>query len=311
MVGQSILKRPAALKRKSPASVETAADRTRKARPGVMYRYSGDEDRDAFITPNKDLLKDLRDTDTQRLLVSNVVVKKRTGKAVKVSAGQILRILCHDGGNSVDFNCWNANDPTEKFWAARTRQYYTPHLTDGARLWSCLPFHRPMATVVHETVQYGKDADGGGCHDILGTKCDPIVHKIITGEIFHFCCHSNLTRGAAEFGLQEKDIHDNINLFQVTGLTRDGYYFTKPCPAEAGDYFDLLAEMDLIVAVSACPHGNMTRKVWGPDAVPDSEIDQICKDITLQVYDAPDGLLAKHGWSPAECIPYTHCPVIS
>ena len=34
-------------------------------------------------------------------------------------------------------------------------------------------------------------------------------------------------------------------------------YFTKKSPAEPGDYIEFIADMDLLVAVSACPHGNL------------------------------------------------------
>jgi uncharacterized protein YcgI (DUF1989 family) len=52
------------------------------------------------------------------------------------------------------------------------------------------------------------------------------------------------------FGLNESDVHDVINLFQVTGLDEDGRYFMNPCPAEAGDYIEFLAEQDLLMALS-------------------------------------------------------------
>ena len=61
------------------------------------------------------------------------------------------------------------------------------------------------------------DEDGGRVHDLLGTRCDPYVRKLLTGQDFHFHCHSNLTRAVLPFGLTEFDVHDVLNVFQCTG----------------------------------------------------------------------------------------------
>jgi len=51
------------------------------------------------------------------------------------------------------------------------------------------------------------------------------VNTLLSGDAFDFHCHSNLTRAILPYGLAESDVHDVINLFQVTGLNRDGEYF--------------------------------------------------------------------------------------
>lgn len=68
---------------------------------------------------------------------------------------------------------------------------------------------------------YGSgEAYEGRCHDLLGTRCDPYVNKLITttvdeagdvvseGEGYDFHCHSNLTRAILPHGLAEHDVHD-------------------------------------------------------------------------------------------------------
>ena len=47
----------------------------------------------------------------------------------------------------------------------------------------------------------------------------------MTGEEFNFHCHSNLTRAIIPYGLTEFDVHDVLNIFQVTGLNHNGQYF--------------------------------------------------------------------------------------
>src|SRR5437870_2531315 len=81
----------------------------------------------------------------------------------------------------------------------------------SGRVWSCLPYLRPMLTSTRDSIQYCRDADGGGCHDLLGTRCDPYVHKLLNhGEEFDLCCHSNLVRAVAPYHLTELDVHDEL-----------------------------------------------------------------------------------------------------
>lgn len=214
--------------------------------------------------------------------IKSFEVPRRSGKAWTMQAGQVCRIVTIEGPQVVDFNAWSQHDPRERFWASRTRQLVGAHVNPYDQLWSCLPYLRPIITVIDESIHYGIDSDGAGCHDLLGTRCDPYIHKILTGEDLDCCCHSNLMRAARSYGLQESDIHDVINIFQVTGLTDDTeQYYVKPCPAQKGDYFEFYAEIDLICALSACPHGDMSKPTWGEAAVDPLDI---CRPIGVEIY---------------------------
>ena len=106
-----------------------------------------------------------------RSLVEQFVVPIRSGKAWPVLAGQICRIVVVEGAQVADFNAWNLNNPRERFWAARTKQLpQGPRPPRFDRLWSCLPYLRPMLTITGDTVDYPLDEDGAGCHDLLGTR---------------------------------------------------------------------------------------------------------------------------------------------
>ena len=154
-----------------------------------------------------------QETET-RSFVEQFVVPIRSGKAWPVMAGQICRIVVVEGAQVADFNAWNLNNPRERFWAARTKQLHRAHVSTFDRLWSCLPYLRPMLTITGDTVDYGLDEDGAGCHDLLGTRCDPYVHKLLNGEDFDYCCHSNLVRAITPYHLDESDVHDVLNIFQ-------------------------------------------------------------------------------------------------
>jgi uncharacterized protein YcgI (DUF1989 family) len=241
----------------------------------------------------------LADRTELRTLRERFIVPKRSGYAWKARAGDICRVSLPEGPQVADLDLWNLHDPRERFWSGRTKQLHSAHMTRFDRFWSCLPFLRPMATVLDESVRYGIDADGAGCHDLLGTRCDPYVHELLNGESFDLCCHSNLTRAVLPFGLTEYDIHDNLNMFQVTGLTREGRYFAKPSPAKKGDYFEFIAEIDLLCAISACPHGDLSVPMWGPNA---GDPAMTCRPLAIEIYEVAPQLLA--GWSPAQAAQY-------
>ena len=229
--------------------------------------------------------------DTDRTRVDRFVVPRRSGRAWAVRAGQLTRIIAIEGPQVADLNVWSLHNPRERFWASRTRQLHQAHLSTFDRLWSCLPYLRPMLTITHDSIGYGRDPDGGGCHDLLGTRCDPYVHKLLNGEEFDLCCHSNLVRAVRPFRLAESDVHDVLNVFQVTGLTPEGRYFVKPSPARRGDFIEFFAEIDVLCAISVCPHGDLSVPVWGPDA---GDAESVCKPLAVEIWQpAPERL---RGW---------------
>jgi uncharacterized protein YcgI (DUF1989 family) len=99
-------------------------------------------------------------------------------------------------------------------------------------------------------------------HDVIGTRCDPYTHRLLSGSTYHHCCHSNLTRArAAARSMPESEaellVHDVLNVFMCTGFTHDTHqYFMKASPVRPGDFIEFHAEMDLLGALSACPGGN-------------------------------------------------------
>lgn len=150
-----------------------------------------------------------------------------------------------------DLNIWNRHNPRERFWASRTRQLHSTHVSTHDRLWSNLPYMRPLVTILADSLAwYGHDDNGGRVHDLLGTRCDPYINTVLSGGQYDFHCHSNLSRAVARWGLREDDVHDVLNLFQVTGLDDKGRYFMSPCPADKGDYIEFLAEQDVLMALS-------------------------------------------------------------
>lgn len=230
-----------------------------------------------------------------RKLVERFVLPIRSGLAWEVPAGHLCRVITPEGPQCGDFNVWNRHNPRERLWASRTRQLQRSHVTTHDRLWSTLPYLRPLLTITYDSLDwYGTDQDGARVHDLLGSRCDPYVNRMLTGQDFDFHCHSNLTRAVLPYGLTEFDVHDVLNLFTVTGLNQDGEYFMKPSPATAGDFIEFFAEQDLLCALSTCPAGDLSIPFWGPASRDPVET---CRPLAVEVHQPRPDLV--EGWAPS------------
>jgi uncharacterized protein YcgI (DUF1989 family) len=250
------------------------------------------------------------------VLVDRFKIPPRSALSWRVPPGHLWRIVCTDGPQVADMNCWSWDNPRgERFYSSKTRQIHATHLSRGDRLWSSFPYLRPMATIVEDTIDYGFDDDGAGVHDVIGSRCDPYTnHYMVCSEIqdenkaesgsatetstphSNCTCHSNLTRQAVMHDdLLEGDVHDVLNVFMCTGFTKDTHqYFTKPSPVDVGDYIEFLAEIDLLVSASTCPQGDVSV------ACGDETTEPKCYPLGVEIYKLSDpNLLEAMGWKPS------------
>jgi len=225
---------------------------------------------------------------------AETIAPPRDAASIRVPAGSFLRIESVDGPQVGDLNLFNAHDIAERFFSGKTRALHGTHVSTGDRLWSNLPYMRPMATVTFDSLSwYGFDGFGGSVHDVIGTRCDPYTGRLLSGQDYHHCCHSNLTRATADaMGLTlaeaEGHVHDVLNVFMCTGFTRDtGQYFMKASPVRPGDAIEFFAEIDLLAVLSACPGGDCSSEHSSDTAA--------CYPLKMAVLTPPAGALG--GWS--------------
>ncbi|KFE35919.1 urea carboxylase-associated family protein [Thioclava atlantica] len=226
--------------------------------------------------------------------VDDLRVPPREAVAFEVPAGHFFRITSVEGPQVGDLNLFSA-DLSERFYSGKTRALHGSHLSRGDRMWSGFPMLRPMATITEDTLDwYGIDPHGGSVHDVIGTRCDPYTHSLLSeGGQYHHCCHSNLTRALAEargLPLEEAEtlVHDVLNVFMCTGFTREtGQYFMKASPVRPGDYLEFFAEIDLLGVLSACPGGDCSSEHSSDAAA--------CFPLGVEIY-RPQG--APEGWAP-------------
>ena len=216
--------------------------------------------------------------------IDQIIIPPRDAKCFRVPKSHFFRIYCQNGPQVGDLNLWNEHNLNEKFYSGKTRALYGTHLSTNDRLWSSLPYLRPMATITHDTLDwYGFDDDGGSVHDVIGTRCDPYTEKILSNKEYHFCCHSNLIRALSNYkNISYKEaenyIHDVLNVFMCTGFTKDTHqYFMKASPVRIGDYIEFFSEIDLLAGLSACPGGDCSSSHSSDDAV--------CYSLKVEIYE--------------------------
>lgn len=245
---------------------------------------------DKRALPEKVLHAIVSTPETSLVRLQSMEVSARSSAAIRIAAGSLIRITCNVGPQVADINVWNADDTKERLYGGKTREIHTSHLTVGDSLWSCFPYVRPLLTITADSLGYGFDSDGAGVHDIVGSRCDPYTHAVITGESVHDTSHSNLLRAAMSEGLAELDIHDAFSAFRCSGFTKDkGVYFVKPSPARKGDYIDLFAHVNVILAISASRQGDFSSSCADRTAEP------TCLPLVVETYQIP--MSALEGWS--------------
>ena len=194
---------------------------------------------------------------------NEIIIPPRDAKTFEVKKGNFFRIESIEGPQVGDLNLFQLNNLEEKFYSGKTRALYGTHISVGDKMYSNLPYLRSLATISWDTLDwYGYDSDGGSVHDVIGTRCDPYTSKLLSGNDYHYCCHSNLTRALVkekniDLKKAEQVVHDVLNVFMCTGFTNDTkQYFMKASPVRPGDYLEFFAETDLLGVLSSCPGGD-------------------------------------------------------
>lgn len=174
-----------------------------------------------------------------------------------VPQGATLRLTDLEGRQAVDFLCYNAKDPSERYSAADTmkisRQIF---VGKGTKLYSDMG--NVLFTVTGDTC---------GLHDTIGGCCSRESNFVRYGVKEGPNCRDNFLAGLAEFGLGKKDIVANLNFFMYVPITPEGGMAIVDGLSKPGDYIDLRAEMDVLVALSNCPQVNNPANGYNPTPI--------------------------------------------
>jgi len=174
-----------------------------------------------------------------------------------IPKGSVLRIVDLAGKQAVDFLCYNARDPSERYNAADTMKYAgTIFLTEGHGIYSDMG--RILLTIIDDTC---------GRHDTIGGCCSAESNQLRYKEEGTPNCRDNFLMALADFGLGKKDIVANLNFFMNVPVEPDGGMALVEGFSAPGDFVDLRAEMDVLAVISNCPQTRNPVNAYNPTPI--------------------------------------------
>jgi uncharacterized protein YcgI (DUF1989 family) len=190
------------------------------------------------------------------------IVEKNSGAAIEVKKGQRLRIA---GKSIVDFVAFNLHDLTERFDQARTKTNQVKiFISTGDILYS--KRNNPMLIIVEDTFKEGRHdlqkgmcsrkrfemVAQGGSKRVFAEGVD--INPKKAEEIPDHGCWENLSEAVKPWNISPDDVPSPFNVFQCMRIDPESgiMYDTLIRPKDEA-HVDFRAEMDCLVAVSACP----------------------------------------------------------
>ena len=176
-----------------------------------------------------------------------------------VRKGQTIRIEDSHGTQAVDTLFYNAADPSERYSAQDTlRDQGSAYITTGTALISSAG--RVMLTMT---------ADTCGLHDTSAGACSCEANTVRFGHATKYLhsCRENFILAAAANGLTKRDIVPNINFFMNVPVAPSGDLAIVDGVSKAGDYVEMVAEMDVLCLISNCPQINNPCNGFDPTPI--------------------------------------------
>jgi hypothetical protein len=173
-----------------------------------------------------------------------IEIPARKGKAERLRKGQRVKVVNTTGQQVVDTWAFNAEDLRE-FMSMEHSRVAIGRIIPGIGDTFVTNRRRPILTLVEDT--------SGGVHDTLFAACDRWRYEMLGCAEYHDNCTDNLTAAMAELGLAPPETPAPLNLFMNIPVV-DGNRVEILAPVSTtGSYVSLRAEIDCIVAFSACP----------------------------------------------------------
>ena len=175
---------------------------------------------------------------------SLLTIPARGGKACRIAAGRSVRVVNTHGQQVVDTWAFNAADLSEFMSMEHSRTYISRIM---ARVGDSMVTNkrRPILSMIEDTT--------AGLHDTLLAACDRYRYELLGCDGYHDNCTDNLAAAMAELGLTPPQTPSPWNLFMNIPVAPDGELSFQPPVCRPGDHVLLRAEMDCVIAFSACP----------------------------------------------------------
>ncbi len=177
--------------------------------------------------------------------------------STRLDTGERLRIVDTHGQQAVDFLCYAAKLPTDRYNAANTMKINgNIYLGKGTKLYS------DRAQVLLRIVE-----DTCGRHDTIGGCCSAWSNFARYGLKDTPGCHANFVAELACWSLGPSDVVTNVNFFMNVPVRQDGGMAIEPGLSKPGDFVELVAEMPVIAVLSNCPQRSNPAAGFGPTPI--------------------------------------------
>ena len=173
-----------------------------------------------------------------------IEIPARKGKAAHLRKGQIVKVINTKGQQVVDTWAFNAADLKE-FMSMEHSRVSIGGIIPKVGSVLVTNKRRPILTVVED--------NSGGIHDTLLAACDRYRYENLGCKEYHDNCTDNLAAGLAALGLAPPETPSPLNLFMNIPVLGGNAIDYLPPVSTPGSHVALRAEMDCIVAFSACP----------------------------------------------------------
>lgn len=184
--------------------------------------------------------------------MKEILIPAGEARAFTIEKGKTFKLVQVEEKQVADAIFFNLNNKFERFHAGHT-VYLNCIKGVGTvkrvkELYSPPPFENVMATVVEDTV--------GENFAFIGTRCSRMIYKLRdkVDAPPHRSCQDNLAEAIAPYGLKPHDVPDVFNIWMNVDIGEGGCFLLKTPSVRKGDYIEFKAEMDLLVAISACPN---------------------------------------------------------
>lgn len=171
------------------------------------------------------------------------IIAPQSGAAFELKKGDVLTIIDPMGEQVSDMVVFNHEDPKEKLSAGKTMDFEESILlTTGNFLWSNRS--QKLMEILEDT---------NGRNDFLLAPCSPETFEIMYNNSgYHPSCIENLQRNLQPYGIGIDDIPTAFNVFMNVQFDAKGKLRVLPPTSKPGDLVRFKAQMDVIVALTAC-----------------------------------------------------------
>ena len=191
---------------------------------------------------------------TPSFTASDEIIPPRGAVAFTMRAGQGCRVIDVEGQQVADFICFNLNDFVDKFSPENTQSLNgTLFLTRGHHLYSTKATQLMTIT-----------ADTCGVHDLIAGSCSEYTNAFRYGVRGTPNCRSNFERVLKPYGIALAEIPYSFNIFMNVPVSAEGKTAIQEPKSEPGDYLDLRANIDLLIAISNCPQERNPCNAFNP-----------------------------------------------